>query len=102
LQSKNLKDANANAHMARDNLKNLELRTEIVARVTQTTGDIKLSPFSQNKTGRAIGRWYCPYFRIDCSIFMPEASIQLVLTIDQSEGNFLPHTRYESIADTIV
>jgi hypothetical protein len=28
----------ANAHIADDNLKNLELRSEIVARVTQTTG----------------------------------------------------------------
>jgi hypothetical protein len=37
LQSKNLKDAKANAHIADDNLKNLELRSEIVARVTQTT-----------------------------------------------------------------
>jgi hypothetical protein len=22
-------------------------------------------PLSQKKMGRAIGRWYCPYFRID-------------------------------------
>ncbi|MGA2356919.1 MAG: hypothetical protein ABSG02_20685 [Terriglobales bacterium] len=61
MQSKNLKDAKANAHVADNNLKNSELRSEIVARVTQTPGGVKLSPFSQNKMGRAIGRWYCPH-----------------------------------------
>jgi hypothetical protein len=65
-----------------------------------------VSSFSLNKMRRAIGHWYCPYFRIDRSVFMPEAygffSIRLVLTIDPIEGNFLPHTRYEGIVDTIV
>jgi hypothetical protein len=47
----------ADAHIAGDNLRNLGLRSEVIARVAQTTrGDIKLSPFSQNKMGRAIGR----------------------------------------------
>jgi hypothetical protein len=62
-----------NADATDDNLKNLELRSESVARVTQTNRDIKLSSFSQNKMSRAIGRWYCQYFRIDCSVFTPNA-----------------------------
>ena len=33
----------------------------------------ELLPLSQNKVGRAIGRWYCPYFLIDWSVFVPEA-----------------------------
>ncbi len=44
--------------------------------------------------GHAIGRWYCQYLCIDCSTFTPEAygslSIQLVLKINQSEGDFVP------------
>jgi hypothetical protein len=55
-----------------------------------------LSPSSQNKMRREIGRWYCPYFCIDRTVFMPGVhglfSIQLVLKIDQSEENLLPHT----------
>jgi hypothetical protein len=50
----------------------------------------ELSPLSQNKTGRAIGRWYRQHFRIDCS---GEVNLfELVLKIDQNEGNLLPAT----------
>src|ERR1035438_7341222 len=31
-----------------------------------------LVPFGHNKIGRAIGRWYCPYFCINCSVFTTE------------------------------
>jgi hypothetical protein len=54
-------------HEASDNLKNLEFRFEIVARMIKTTRRQTLSPFSQNKVDRAIGRWYRQYFRIDCN-----------------------------------
>jgi len=50
--------------------------------------------------GGAIGRWYCPYFRIKRS-----DDINLLsgaLERDQYEGNFLPHTRYKGIVDTLV
>jgi hypothetical protein len=41
----------ANAHIADDNLKNLELRSEIVARVTQTTRQHKAVTIQPEQNG---------------------------------------------------
>jgi hypothetical protein len=73
LQSKNLKDAKANAHIADDNLKSLELRSEIVARVAQTTRRHKAATIQPEQNGPRNWTMVLPYFRIDCTAFMPEA-----------------------------
>jgi hypothetical protein len=55
----------ANAHIADDNLKNLELRSEIVARVTQTARQHKGVTILPEQPGRANWTSVLPYFRID-------------------------------------
>jgi hypothetical protein len=86
----------ANAHIADGNLKKLKLRSEVVARVTQTTRRQKAVTIQPEQNGPRNWTMVLPYFRIDCSVFIAAGirlfSIQLVLKIEQSEGNFLPHT----------
>ena len=39
-----------------------------------------LGSFGHNKMVCTIGRWYCPYFRIDCSVFtneVPDAGYEM-------------------------
>ena len=52
----------ANAHIADDNLKNLELRSEIVARVTQTTRQHKAVIIQPEQKGPRNWTIVLPYF----------------------------------------
>src|SRR3984885_4905851 len=60
-------------------------------------------PLSQKKMGCAIGRWYCPYFRIDRSVSRPR---HMAFHAASPESRSVKETyfpkRYEGIADSIV
>jgi hypothetical protein len=49
-------------------------RSEIATRAIATNGWYEAPESSLDKMCRTIGRWYCPYFRIDCSVLLPATS----------------------------
>src|SRR5580704_236816 len=86
----------ANTHIARDNLEDLKLRSRTVARVAQTirrrTGVI-IQPEQDAPRNWTLVLPILSY-RLQClhARGVRLFSIQPVLKIDPSEGNFLPHT----------
>jgi hypothetical protein len=61
------------------------------------------TPIGGRPSGHAIGRWYCPYFRIDYSV---SCLRHMAFHAASPEGRSVKETyfpnRYEDIADTIV